>query len=841
MKSKKRFLALLLTLAMVLSIMPMIALPASANPLTGRNWDINDTDGITFPAGPFATMVTEGIAAFNAQNLIAEPAAAISGSGDVIISGDWLATKLTAKNQTVIIASRNEGGDVVNSITITAIDPTGDAVIQAGKLTHTAINNIGVSVPLAGVTEAIVRNRVVAVAQTIVDDEFTVSATTEGTWARTGETLAGTWYGTLVVTGAGDATASAVIASTNPIAVTLTDISTFTISGTVLGKLFDGASDTPSPLAGATVTLQEENDEPIWVDVAGKSVAATAAGIFSFTGIEAGDYRILVTRDGYTQSIEAVTVTDANITGRTITLTELDPDAIFAKALEAMRGGLIAPARLRDEAAVAAWLKSTLEGRVSGMTVTLATMPIDDSLTGAALTAAANQKPAFNGEDGGIDFEEEEHFIEADFSMSIPVGVGRTLTPRPTNAVRTAVEEEIDFSITLLGIGLSNSRNVEITGEVAQGAIAGGESVKLNLTTETMVWPMKDVVAIENFVPTATRRAEGGFMESRANANDAWERETEQAFTPTFISVDGGERWRAVRPNTFQNRNGMMTLLNKGGTIHLTDAPALDRTTKKPVADMGDGVEANAEATPPVVASPATATTIITFAPINARPRAARLTINYLPHADATGATAGRWTLIERGVTLVANTNALPAAAITTLGLFEITLPTGDRGRLNPAGESWGSIGSEGVNGIAVFELEGPTARVARQPYFIRQRAAMPGEITGAPALSFTPASKPARIQASSELRAPKAINVRNNRPTATVNFRAGSVIEFSVLNGTIANTTLNTARRFAERTAIEFRAAHSNSEFVIWTAATERRPASAKSAVTKIGVIPAS
>jgi hypothetical protein len=208
----------------------------------------------------------------------------------------------------------------------------------------------------------------------------------------------------------------------------------------------------------------------------------------------------------------------------------------------------------------------------------------------------------------------------------------------------------------------------------------------------------------------------------------------------------------------------------------------------------------------------------------------ARFTINYLPFRDNTGETAGRWTLTVRGEALQPTTNALTQVAIDRVAALDIVIPTGERGRL-AAEENWGQIAN---NGIAVMELEG--TRASRHVYFIRQAAA--SETTGT-TTTFTPASRPGRVQASSQQNAPRAITFRANRPM--VRFNANMVVDFGA--GTTAGTIAFAAgaaggtavvnrvgaavpdlRLFTERSEVTFAAANNGRAIQIWAGQKTRK-----------------
>jgi len=206
--------------------------------------------------------------------------------------------------------------------------------------------------------------------------------------------------------------------------------------------------------------------------------------------------------------------------------------------------------------------------------------------------------------------------------------------------------------------------------------------------------------------------------------------------------------------------------------------------------------------------------TILAFPVINRRATLDKLEINYAIAADTTGKTSGEWVLAERrGTTAVKNN--------IEIGVTDI-LPSGRPGR-TANDQGFGRFFDH--CGICVKPLPGgDRPRPVRASYIIRTAPAEHANGT------YTAASRPRRIRASGELR-PLAIAVRNrnargtNPATATLRVRRGSA--------TIIPGRNNGAAEFhAERTNIDVLGITGNIE--VWTAATARRPATAKQIINR-------
>jgi hypothetical protein len=248
---------------------------------------------------------------------------------------------------------------------------------------------------------------------------------------------------------------------------------------------------------------------------------------------------------------------------------------------------------------------------------------------------------------------------------------------------------------------------------------------------------------------------------------------TVEGFTIQAYSTDGGVKWTAGNIT----QDAFVRLLNRNLELWICFRD-YNANAKKP---QGSGDEYN----------------IIAFAPINGRATTPRLAINYLIAADSTGATSGEWVLTDR--------NALAVAVRTGI---EIGMANSTGRVVNDRG--FGRFYNTG--GIPVIELTG--TRPTRTNYFVRATPTVENGV-------YTAASRPRRIAVSSELRAPR-LTVRTRNNVSTIRARAGMNIKIG------NNRTLHD--RDSARTPIDITAAvAANTRIEAWTAATVRRPASAK------------
>jgi hypothetical protein len=252
------------------------------------------------------------------------------------------------------------------------------------------------------------------------------------------------------------------------------------------------------------------------------------------------------------------------------------------------------------------------------------------------------------------------------------------------------------------------------------------------------------------------------------------------------FSIDGGNKWRAVKADTFSAAR-FPRLLNKDMTLWLSDME-LDKKAKGEMKNK-----------------PLEGATIVTFATIKKRPNAPRVGVNYSIGADATGVTTGDWLLVSRE----------KGADATKAFKDGIQIAAAD-GKV-PDSRGYGRFFEGDTTGIAVRPLSGD--RVSRTVYLVRTEPRFDGT-------EYTAAGKPRRITVAGEQRATRhRIEYRNEvirlRQGDTYSFGTRSIMGLSGVS-TERSMEVDLASSIAGGTAINIR-----------RAATERRPATAVQVIT--------
>jgi len=388
---------------------------------------------------------------------------------------------------------------------------------------------------------------------------------------------------------------------------------------------------------------------------------------------------------------------------------------------------------------------------------------------GSTIVLVEAEKPEDNITDKGL---EQVEIVTAGFNIivlgivysSTDVKAAGTLDNTAANAMTRLLAEE---NAKVTKSNTDNNKNDPLW-LPTPGTDSATGGFFINLTNETLEMPM----LTRTFPSTGTPGTET-FVAAKT--------ETMPAFRVTFFSLDGGNKWRQARPNTFDAK-GMAKLLNKGMTLTITNAPSV----KGGLAPLVAEVPAATEGGTPTPAVPAD---VITFQPTGDRQRMVKIAVNFAAgtnFVDATGATPGRWTLTEKGST----------DQIT--GGLQIALPLPSNVRVA------GQYGRFAANGIAVLETTG--ARPVRSQYFVR---------VAPDATELRAASRPRRINVTSALAAIRAPKTRTNKEgVITLQVRRGWTYVRGTGNAVTvdANDTLTVTK---------------GEVFRIWTTPTERRPAS--------------
>ena len=192
-------------------------------------------------------------------------------------------------------------------------------------------------------------------------------------------------------------------------------------------------------------------------------------------------------------------------------------------------------------------------------------------------------------------------------------------------------------------------------------------------------------------------------------------------YTIRSYSLDGGLKWKPMKPEIF-NHAKFPILLNKGMTLCLSDS-TINPVTKQPFDNLN----------------------VVHFPLIKERPRTPQYNVNYRIRADVTGATAGRWVLSEP-LLLRDRTGETEFT-----GNIEIGLSLGAKIVDNK------SFGSMPYGGIPILTYREFGYRAVKTSYLIRvppQTAVQ----AGTPGYTYTPASKPRRLNVLNELKPPKYI-----------------------------------------------------------------------------------
>ncbi len=211
----------------------------------------------------------------------------------------------------------------------------------------------------------------------------------------------------------------------------------------------------------------------------------------------------------------------------------------------------------------------------------------------------------------------------------------------------------------------------------------------------------------------------------------------EKLFVPESVaiaaySVDGGQKWKTASLGSNTGAD-ISKLLNKENTIWLTTS--YDKKAKGPTK----GTAAVAQTADKEAVAAVEGAVVLKFAKIAARPKAEKLVVNYALFKDATGVTPGEWALTKKDATTTAVKTGLQVALSDDKKNPNVT-------KVEEVSFTWGAFPEEGgLNVEALAEGSKPTKRV----YLVRLQPVME-------AGKYAPASKPAKVTASSEQKAVK-------------------------------------------------------------------------------------
>ncbi|MCL1820469.1 MAG: Ig-like domain-containing protein [Oscillospiraceae bacterium] len=247
-------------------------------------------------------------------------------------------------------------------------------------------------------------------------------------------------------------------------------------------------------------------------------------------------------------------------------------------------------------------------------------------------------------------------------------------------------------------------------------------------------------------------------------------------YKPAAFSTDGGSKWKPVKDALGAAK--FPKLLNKDMTLHLSDKP-IEKSTKQPPEDA----------------------TIVTFAAIEKRATAPKLTVNYEIAADKTGTMAGEWVLSEKGGTEAVKKDILVGVA---------------SGK-NVDGNGFGQFSANG--GIAVQGAKKTT-------YFIKIG---PAESGG----KYTAASKAKKVSAAGQTKAPTyKVNTKAEKKDkdGTVKTPASAIIK--VKANTYVSISGGTPTLYSAKEDLDVLNVTGTIE--LWMAGTAKKPASVKQTITR-------
>ncbi|MCL1807949.1 MAG: hypothetical protein FWG31_09645 [Oscillospiraceae bacterium] len=302
-----------------------------------------------------------------------------------------------------------------------------------------------------------------------------------------------------------------------------------------------------------------------------------------------------------------------------------------------------------------------------------------------------------------------------------------------------------------------------------------------------------DYEGVEDVIVTATTfQYKNGKKPDDAKEENAIINLTKETLTlpATYSSVaystDGGAKWKK---GTFTEAQ-MVKLLNKGMTLWLTD-------------NFNENAQ-NGE----VKGKPNGNATIIAFPKINKRAPAPKLTVNYLIGADNSGETPGDWLLTAKGGTAAVKADILIGVASGKT--------VDERG--------YGQFYPGLTNGIPVLGLEG--SKPSKTVYFIRTAPSRDGDV-------YTAASKPKKISVSGALKAPSyKVKSKAEKTDKEGKVKKPATAVIAVKKGSHARIVGKTAPTlYGSKGTLDVLNVTENVE--LWTAATAKKPASAKQIIT--------
>ncbi len=198
----------------------------------------------------------------------------------------------------------------------------------------------------------------------------------------------------------------------------------------------------------------------------------------------------------------------------------------------------------------------------------------------------------------------------------------------------------------------------------------------------------------------------------------------------------------------------------------------------------------------------------IMFPDIEKRPAPPKVVVNYSIFADKTGATNGNWTLTEKG-------------SSTPLTNFEIALTDGKKDIIadKETGLEYGSFPKKGISVPGLLS----SGKQAKVQYFVRTPAIVSNDLC-------IPPSKPAKVKVGGIGKAPNAARDYKNeiiKGKADLSVYLGAIVGTN--SGSMSTLTKATAKSGVDISS--YLDTSSNIAYA-WTAATDKKPASAKAVI---------
>ncbi len=399
-----------------------------------------------------------------------------AGSGGAGVNIAGALTNTTAIGVSIVDLSRD------NVFTPkAAVFTFGDAVTNSDYISKFVSDNSGFAVIADGSQLKLAAAQAITKADT-TNGSFTVKVNGNVVpSAKEGQTVtvtptanSGYELDTITVCKTGDSSTTVTVTSSNTfimpaygvtvnVVFKVSSVPAYTISGTIKG------SDTS---AGIPASLQLKNSS----GNVGGAVTAAADGSYSITGVSAGSYTIAVSCTGYDSgTFTGVTVSNANITGKNLTLTKSISGLTDAQKLAAAQAAIVAAINrlsFSNSTTAADILSVAQAASLYGVTVTWDSadgFTKTEATTAAAGSIRGTLKLELNHESGGIGI----NATIAKLSIGGDNGGGGSTTP-PTTKPTEPVTGNSEIEATVDDKG---NTSISLTDKTITDAIADAKAV----------------------------------------------------------------------------------------------------------------------------------------------------------------------------------------------------------------------------------------------------------------------------------------------------------------------------------------------------------------------------